>query len=290
MTSAWLLAARPATLWAGISPVLVGSAIGIDDGAFRPDVLVAALIVAIAIQIGVNFANDVADAMRGADGADRVGPTRAVASGLISSRAMWGGIGVAFAVAAGAGIYLAVVAGPLVLLIGAVSFLAALGYTNGPMPYGYRGLGEVFVFIFFGLVATAGTRFVYDGTTTLRSWVAGVVMGFLATAILVANNVRDAETDRRSGKRTLAVLLGDRRSREFFALAVAAAYATVAIAVIAGTFDAPALLALAAVPVAAPPVRTVWSRRDGPALIGALKGTARAQLLTAVLLSAGMLV
>ena len=140
--SNWILAARPITLWAGVSPVLVGSAIAVGDNAFRFNIFVAALVTAIALQVGVNYANDVADASRGADDNDRIGPRRAVSSGLITSRRMWYGVALAFSSAAITGLYLAAIAGPIVLVIGAASFLAALGYTNGPYPYGYRGFGE----------------------------------------------------------------------------------------------------------------------------------------------------
>ena len=285
----WVLAARPATLWASVAPVLVGTAISLDDGAFRIDVFVTALIAATAIQIGVNFANDLADAARGVDNTERIGPPRAVSSGLIASRQMQMGVGAAFGVAAVMGSYLATVAGPIVLAIGVASFIAALGYTNGPYPYGYKGLGELFVFIFFGLVATAGMRFVYDGQITARAWFAGVVMGFLATAILIANNVRDAETDKASNKRTLAVILGDRWARILYVAVLSAAYATVLFAVTVDAFEPLTLLTLAAMPLAVTPVRIVLVCSDGPQLITALKETARLQIVTAMLLAVGLL-
>ena len=285
----WVLAARPTTLWAGMSPVVVGTAIAIDDDVFKLDVLLAAFVAALAIQVGVNFANDVADASRGADNTDRVGPTRAVAAGLITSRAMWRGVVAAFAVAGIAGIYLSTVAGPEVLLIGAASILAALGYTNGPAPYGYRGLGEIFVFLFFGLVATVGTRYVFDGSAPGRAWLAGAVMGLLATAILVANNVRDVDTDRASGKRTLAVMMGQSASRVLYAVVVAAAFAVVTVGVVSGALRTTAMLALLALPLAVRPVVTVMTSDQGPALITALKDTARLQIAVAVLLGVGLI-
>ena len=284
----WVLAARPATLWAGIAPVVVATSIAIDDGAFRFDVVIAALVVALAIQVGVNFANDRADAQRGADTEQRIGPTRAVASGLISPRAMAGGVAAAFGVSVIAGLYLAFVAGPVVLLLGAASLVAALGYTGGPYPYGYRGLGEVFVFIFFGLVATVGTRFVFDESAPASAWVAGVVMGMLASAILIANNVRDIDTDRVSGKRTLAVILGRAATRRLFVLTVAGSFVVVIIASATGTLPVGSLLMLLAIPLAVPPTIAVLGHVDGPALISALKGTARLQIVAAVLLGVGL--
>ena len=191
----WVLAARPATLPAGVAAVVVGSALAGADGVFRWDAFLVTLFAAIAIQIGVNYANDLADAQKGADTAARIGPTRAVAAGLLTPGQMKRGIVTMFGLAAVAGCYLVWLAGWVILAIGIVSIIAALGYTNGPVPYGYYGLGELFVFVFFGLVATAGTRYVYDRTAPADAWLSGVSMGLLAAAILVANNVRDIETD-----------------------------------------------------------------------------------------------
>ena len=161
---AWLLAARPPTLLAAVAPVLVGSGLAVDDGVFRLDVFVVTLVTAVLLNIGVNFANDASDAARGADTPDRIGPPRAVAGGLITERAMWRGVAVVFGLAVTGGVYLTAVAGPWIVVIGVASIAAALGYTGGPVPYGYRALGEVFVFVFFGLVATVGSRFVHDST------------------------------------------------------------------------------------------------------------------------------
>jgi 1,4-dihydroxy-2-naphthoate octaprenyltransferase len=288
VTNRWVVAARPATLPAAIAPVTVGTALAVRDAAFRWDVLLVTLLAALAIQVGVNFANDVADAARGADTTARIGPARAVASGLVTPRQMWTGIAVVFAVAAACGVYLTTVAGPVVLAIGAASLLAALGYTNGPVPYGYYGLGEVFVFVFFGLVATVGTRFVYDGTVTSGAWEGGVAMGFLAAAILVANNVRDIDTDRMAGKRTLAVLLGRGRTRVLFTVLVVGAFLAVVTAVVRAAVPAVTLVTLAAVPLAVGPVSAVVGRSDGPSLIAALRGTARLQLAVAALWFVGV--
>lgn len=287
--SPWVLAARPATLTAAVAPVVVGSALAAADTVFRWDAFVVILFAALAIQVGVNFANDLADAARGADTEDRIGPQRAVASGLLTPGQMKWGIAVAFGLAAIAGIYLAWLAGWVIIAIGVASIVAALAYTGGPFPYGYYGLGELFVFVFFGLVATVGTRYVYDRSAPEDAWWCGVAMGLLAAAILVANNVRDLETDRAAGKRTLAVLLGGATSRWMFAAMVAGAFLTVAAGVIAGVLPAWALLALAAIPRAGILVRSLLAETSGPALIEVLKGTASLQLVFAALLSTGIL-
>jgi 1,4-dihydroxy-2-naphthoate octaprenyltransferase len=289
-TNRWVVAARPYTLPAAVAPVLVGTAVAVRDGVFRWDVLVVTLLAALAIQVGVNFANDVADATKGADTEARIGPPRAVASGLTTPREMWVGIGVVFGFAALCGVYLAFVAGPVIIVIGVVSLVAALGYTNGPIPYGYYGLGEVFVFVFFGLVATVGTRFAYDGSVGTGAWDGGVVMGLLAAAILVANNIRDLTTDRIAGKRTLAVILGRTRTRILYTLMMLAPFGVIGLAVAADRFPTLALLAFLAVPLLIRPIRAVLNEEAGPPLIGALKATSQAQLAVAVLLVVGLAV
>ena len=285
----WVLAARPATLWAGVAPVLVAGALAARDDVFSWTRFVVTLVAAIAIQVGVNFANDVADAAKGADTAARIGPTRAVAAGLISPRQMWAGIVVAFALAGICGLYLISVAGPIIAVIGIASIVAALGYTNGPAPYGYRGLGEVFVFVFFGLVATAGARFVFDRSAPIDAWLAGIVMGLLAAAILLANNVRDIETDAASGKETLVVKVGRAAGVAIYGYTLAGAYAVIVLAVASGWFPLWTLASLATIPLARPLVRTIRTEAEGPPLIAVLKGTARLQVLVAALLSAGLL-
>ncbi len=285
----WILAARPPTLWAAVAPVLVGSALAARAEVFRTDAAVVALVAAVLIQIGVNFANDVADGTRGTD-ENRIGPTRAVASGLITARQMWVGIAWAFGLAAVAGLYLIKLGGPWILVIGIVSIIAALGYTNGPIPYGYYGLGEIFVFVFFGLVATAGTRYVFDRSIETGTWVGGVSMGLLASAILLANNVRDIDTDRESGKRTLAVILGRRPSVIFYALCIVGSILVPVFGVAVDWLPPGALLILAALPLGLPMIRALQRERSGPALIGVLKGTARFQIIVAVLLAFGILI
>ncbi len=283
------MAARPATLWAAVTPVLVGSGLAAGDDAFRWDAFAVALFAALAIQVGVNYANDVADAARGADTEARVGPTRAVAAGLLTPRQMWAGVAAAFGAAALAGLYLAWIAGWVVIAIGAASLVAALGYTNGPVPYGYYGLGEVFVFTFFGMVATVGTRYVHDRTAPADAWLLAVPVGMLITAILVANNVRDRATDEAAGKRTLAVLLGAGPARVLYTVLVAGALALVAAFAAAGWTPPWTAAGAAAAPLAVPLVRAIWRERAGPPLIRVLVGTSRLQLLFGILVAAGAL-
>jgi 1,4-dihydroxy-2-naphthoate octaprenyltransferase len=288
MPSRWVLAARPPTLLAGIAPVLVGTASAWRDGVFEAAPFVVVLISALAIQVGVNYANDLADAEKGADTHARIGPLRAVSSGLIRPSEMKLGIAAAFGIAAVGGVYLIWFAGWIIAAIGIISILAALGYTNGPVPYGYYGLGEVFVFIFFGLVATAGTRFVFDGTVPSEAWVGGVVMGLLAAAILEANNIRDIDTDRDARKRTVAVLIGRDNARTLFAATLMVAALTIAFGSLVGLLPSTCLIALVVAPLGIPLVQTVYSTTEGPELISVLKGTALLQLLTSLMLSLGI--
>lgn len=288
-SSPWILAARPATLSAAISPVLVGSALAADDEVFRIDAFVVILFAALAIQVGVNYANDLADAARGTDTETRVGPQRAVASGLVTPQQMRLGVVVTFGLAAVAGLYLVWVGGWVIAVIGIASVVAALAYTSGPFPYSYFGLGEVFVFVFFGLVATVGTRYVYDRSAPADAWWAGVAMGLLAASILVANNVRDEETDRTAGKHTLAVLLGGRTSRFLYVAMVTGTFAATAVAVAIGALPAWALLSMVAIPRAGILCRAMLRETSPPALVEVLKGTARLQLIFAALLAVGIL-
>lgn len=283
----WLIAARPATLWASVAPVLVGSGLAWGQEAFRADAFAVALTSAVLINIGANFANDASDARRGADGPARIGPTRAVASGLISPQRMWAGVAAAFALASVGGIYLALIAGWPVLVIGAACLLAAVSYTGGPFPYGYRAMGEAAVFVFFGLAGTVGSRFVHDGTAPLAAWLLAIPVGMLVSAILVANNVRDLDTDRAAGKRTLAVLLGRRGARWLFAGLVWGAFAVLAVEAAAGWVPCFTALGLLAAPLAVPVVLTVSRETAGPVLIRALQMTARLNLLAGALVAVG---
>ena len=287
---AWKTAARVHTLPAAVVPVVVGSALAESDGVFRWDAFLFALVAAIAIQVAANFANDVSDARRGADTEERVGPPRMVALGQITSRQMWVGVVVALSVAAAAGIALALIAGPVILVVGAVSVIAMLGYVGGPFPYGYRGLGEVFVFLFFGVVATVGSRYIYDMSAPLPAWLLSIPIGFLATAILVVNNYRDLETDRAVGKRTLAVIIGPEKTRSLFVALVYGSYLLIALFAMLGWTPLPTALAAFIVPYATGPVRIMYRQSDGPALIRALKMTARLHLWTGLVIAAGLLI
>jgi 1,4-dihydroxy-2-naphthoate octaprenyltransferase len=284
----WLIAARPPTLLAASAPVLVGAGSARGDGVFRWDAFVVALVTAVLLNIAANFANDASDARRGADGPHRIGPPRAVASGMLTARQVWAGTAVVLGLAAAGGIYLAWISGWPILVVGAAAIVAALAYTGGPWPYGYRGLGEVFVFIFFGLAAVAGSRYVHDTHVPAAVWLLAVPVGFLVTAILVANNIRDIDTDRSAGKHTLAVRLGRRRTRIFYATLVFGAFALIAVLATIRLTPTLTLIALAALPLAVPPVRAVATREAGPELITALKATARLHFVVGVLLAVGL--
>jgi len=282
----WIEAARPRTLPAAVAPVLVGSGLAAGDGVFRLGALVAAFFGALAIQIAANFANDVSDARRGVD-VDRLGPPRMVTAGVISPRQMWTAVWLAIAVAGAAGVYLIAIAGWIVAVIGIVSIVAMLAYVGGPIPYGYRGLGEVSVFLFFGLVATVGTRFVHGRTAPADSWLLGAVMGLLAAAILVANNLRDIDSDRRTGKNTLAVILGRERTRALYTSLVVGSAAVIVIG--ATVRITPPLSGLAVFWYwMAPSLIAVARTQTEPArLIGLLAQTARLQLVVGITLAAG---
>jgi 1,4-dihydroxy-2-naphthoate polyprenyltransferase len=283
----WLLAARPRTLPAAIAPVLVGTSLAATQDDFSVGPFIAALIGSVFIQIGTNLSNDYSDARRGADTEDRLGPVRVTAGGLMPPRRVLVGTYVAFGVAVAAGLYLAAVAGWELLVVGAASILAGVLYTGGPRPYGYEGLGELFVFAFFGLVAVAGSYFVQVEELRWEALALGVPVGLLAAAILVVNNVRDIDTDRRAGKRTLAVKLGRERARLLFVGMVVLAFAVPILLIPA--LSAWLLLTLAALPLVPPLVRTVRTRTDGPALNGALAATGRLLAVFSLLLAGGVL-
>jgi 1,4-dihydroxy-2-naphthoate octaprenyltransferase len=287
----WLMAARPRTLPAAVAPVLVGTALAATLGTFKVLTFIATLLGALFIQIGANLSNDYSDARRGADTEDRLGPVRVTAGGLVPPKQVLIATYVAFGLAVLVGVYLIVTAGWQILAIGAASILAGVLYTGGPRPYGYEGLGEVFVFLFFGIAAVTGTYFAQREAWAWESFALAVPVGLLAVAILMVNNVRDLETDRRAGKRTLAVRLGRARARTLYAVTVYVAFLTAPVAWLAGGegLSAWLLLPWLALPLAAPVVRIVRNRVDGPALNGALARTGQLQLVFCVLLSAGLL-
>jgi 1,4-dihydroxy-2-naphthoate polyprenyltransferase len=280
----WYQGARPKTLGAALSPVIVGTAAGTLDGPIDWPRAAAAAVVALALQVGVNFANDYSDGVRGTD-AQRRGPVRLTATGLATPRAVRTSAVLAFAVAAVVGAALSIVVNPWLLVVGVAAIVAAVTYTGGPRPYGYIGLGEVMVLVFFGFVATVGSAYVQHATLPGVAWVAALAAGLPACGILLANNVRDVDTDRVSGKRTVAVRLGAERARGLYVVCVAGAILAV---VACGAFVPSALLALLALPLAVAPVRAMLTRHDPPGLIAALIGTVRLQLVLAVLLAIGL--
>lgn len=280
----WVAGARPRTLPASAVPVAVGTAVAAAEGSVIWWRAVAALIVALALQVATNYSNDYSDGIRGTD-AVRVGPVRLVASGLATPAAVKRAAYVAFLVAGAAGLALAAVAGWWLLAIGAACIAAGWFYTGGPRPYGYAGFGEAFVFVFFGLVATAGTAYVQLGRVTGLAVAAAVPVGLLAVALLVVNNLRDIRGDAASGKRTLAVRIGPQRTRQLYAFAVLAPFAIAAALAPAAPF---APLALLALPLAVLPVRRVLSGEEGPGLIAVLGATGKLQLAFGALLAAGV--
>jgi 1,4-dihydroxy-2-naphthoate octaprenyltransferase len=283
--SVWVAGARPRTLPAAVAPILAGAASAAALGRYDWGAAALCLVVALALQVGVNYANDYSDGVRGTDD-DRVGPTRLVASGLASARSVKAAAFAAFAVAGVAGLVVVALTGQWWLLaVGALSILAAWFYTGGTKPYGYLGLGEVMVFVFFGLVATVGTCYVIAGAAPLHAWLAATAVGSLASAILVANNLRDIATDKVSGKLTLPVRLGDRRSRVFFA--ALAVVAVVAVAGFAALTTWWALLGLVGVPLLLKPLRLVLGGASGRALIPVIQATGMAEIGIAAGLLAG---
>lgn len=283
-TRVWIEAARPRTLPAAVAPVLVGTAAAHRLIVWRA---VAALVVALAVQVAVNYANDYFDGVKGVDTAERVGPRRAVAGGLVAPGQMRRAIGVALAVAAVAGLALAADVGWELVAVGGVCFIAALGYSGGPRPYASAGLGELFVFVFFGLVATVGSTYVQDEGIPISAVLGGVAIGLLASAILMVNNLRDIDTDRAAGKITLAVRLGAQRSRLGYWLMVVGAF--VVPVVLAAILGSPwPLLAIAAAVAVVPLTQRVRGGATSGDLVAALGGTGRLELGFAALLAAGL--
>jgi 1,4-dihydroxy-2-naphthoate octaprenyltransferase len=283
------MAARPRTLPAAIAPVLVGTSLAIRYGTFHPIAFVAALLGAVLIQIGTNLSNDYSDARRGADTDERIGPVRVTAGGLVPPRQVLIATYLTFGAAVLCGAYLIAVAGWALLAVGAASILAGVLYTGGPRPYGYEGLGEVFVFLFFGLVAVTGSYFVQRRGLPWQAFVLAVPVGLLISAILVVNNARDIDTDRRAGKRTLAVRLGRERTRVLFVAMVAVAFVTSWVPWFAGALSPWLFVTAAAAPLAIGVIQTVRTHADGPSLNAALARTAKLALVFCLLLCAGVL-
>ncbi len=286
--AAWILALRPRTLPVSLAPVLVGTAVAHQLGGLRIGPALAAAAGSLLLQIGSNFANDVFDFEKGADTEARIGPPRATQLGLLTPRALRRGMLVVFALAVAIGVYLTAIAGPAILAIGIFSIAAAIAYTGGPWPLGYHGLGDVAVFVFFGLVAVTGTCFVQLGHVPPLALLAAVPVGALATAILVVNNLRDVETDRVAGKRTLAVRLGRGGARAEWFLLVAAAYLIASLPWALDGASPFVLLPWLTLPLAVSLGRVIQREVAGPPLNEALAGTAKLCLLHSLLFAIGL--
>ena len=281
----FILGARPRTLGAAAVPVAVGIAASLHPVWWHA---VLAAVVALALQVGVNYANDYSDGVRGVD-ENRVGPLRLTASGLVAPRSVRHAAALSLLLAAVAGLVLALATAPWLIAVGAVCIAGAVLYSGGSTPYASRALGEVAVFLFFGPVAVAGTAYVNGGTVPARAWWASVAVGLLATLLLIVNNLRDIPGDKASGKRTVAVRLGPARTRTLYAAVTLAAFAVIVVGAVAGGLPLTALLVLAATPLAIPPVLAVH-RRTGRGLVPALLASARLHLVAGVLLAVGLAV
>jgi len=282
----WVAGARPKTLGAAIAPVLVGTAAGtIGEGPVRWGRFALAAVVALALQVGVNYANDYSDGVRGTD-ADRVGPLRITASGLATPAAVRRAALLSFLIAGVAGAVLSLIVNPWLVLVGLAAILAAWGYTGGPKPYGYSGLGELMVLVFFGFVATIGSAYVQYRTWPAAAFWGSLVVGLPACAVLLANNIRDVPTDVLAGKRTLAVRVGAPAARRLFVACLVGAFLALVPIVMVHPWAA---VALFAAPLAIAPIRVILTREDPPSLIAALVGTVRLQLVSAGALAIGLL-
>lgn len=285
----WLMAIRVPTLPAAVVPVLVGSATALGDGLFRPLAFLAALVAALLIQVGTNLANDYFDHQKGADTAERLGPTRVTSSGLLAPATVRNAMILCFALAALCGVYLISVGGWPILVIGVLSIAAGILYTGGPFPLGYNGLGDLFTFIFFGLVAVVGTDYLHSGAFRWVALLASLPVAMLVTAIIVVNNLRDAPTDRRAGKRTTAVIFGETFARSEYALLLIGAYLLLPVAWLWGGGSPVSLIAWLSLPLAMNLLERV-GKDTGKALNASLRGTARLHMLFGALLALGLLI
>ncbi len=286
---AWIMASRPKTLPAAAAPVVVGSVLAYMDGRFNWLPALAALLGALLLQIGSNVANDLYDFQRGTDAGERLGPVRVTQAGLLSLEQVRNGMLLIFGLAALVGLYLALHAGWVVVGIGLAAILSAIAYTGGPFPYGYHGLGDIFVFIFFGLAATVGTYYVQALTTSPLAWWMAISMGLLIVAILVVNNIRDYENDRQANKHTLVVIFGLQFARGEYVACVVIAYLLPMIVWFLGLMPATGFLVYLSIPMAVRAIQTIYTEQ-GRALNKALAGTGRLTLVYALLFSAGILV
>jgi len=287
---AWWVAIRPATLPAAVGPVLVGLGVAVGMGVFATLPALGCLVVALMLQIASNVGNDLADFRSGVDTHERLGPPRAAALGLLSEREMLAGLAVIVGLAGLVGLYLAWVGGLIIVILGLAAIASAFLYTSGPWPYGYHGLGEVFVFIFFGLVAVAGTTYLQTLSWEPLAFAAAVPVGALITAVLVVNNLRDLDTDRASGKRTLAVMLGAQSARLEYDALLALAYLVPLALTVAEAGSVALLLPLLSLPMAVPLATIVHAGGDPRRLNAVLKRTARTSLVFSLLLAIGLAV
>ncbi len=284
----WVLAARPKTLPAAAAPVAVGTAVAISEGVFSFWPALAALLGALLIQIATNFANDVFDYKKGADTTERLGPLRVTQAGLLSPGQVMAGMWLTFGLAAVIGVYLVLVGGWPIVVIGLLSILAGIAYTGGPFPLGYNGLGDLFVFIFFGLVAVCGTYYVQALTVSAAAVWTAIPLGFLATAILVVNNLRDIDTDRAAGKKTMAVRLGRRGAQMEYLLLAGGSYLAPLLMALLGVSSAWVLLSWLSLPLLRPLLHLIFKQKGRP-LNQALAGTARLELVFSLLLALGLI-
>jgi 1,4-dihydroxy-2-naphthoate octaprenyltransferase len=286
--STWILAARPQTLSTALVPVAVGSASAFSEGGFQPLVALVALFSAMWIQIGTNFANDLFDFQKGADTEERIGPVRATQSGLVTPGQMRVAVITAFAIAFFSGLYLVYIGGWVILVIGVLSILAGLAYTGGPYPLGYHGLGDLFVFLFFGLVAVTGTHYVQTLSFSTHALAFSVPVGLLATAVLIVNNIRDIDTDAKAGKRTTVVRMGRERARIYFALTLLGAWLCLPVFWVTGISTVWILLPTVMTSKATAIIKVVATHTDGPNLIAALIETARLGVFFGLLMTLGI--
>ena len=284
----WGLAIRPRTLPAAAAGVVMGSALAWADGWFRFDGFLACLGAALLLQIGSNLANDVFDFERGTDTPERLGPTRVTQAGLLTPNQVKLGMGVVFGLAAVLGLYLAWLGGWPIIAIGLAAILAAIAYTGGPFPLGYHGLGDIFVFIFFGLASVAGTYYVQAGSVSASAWWMTLPPGLIITAILVVNNLRDIDNDRKGGKHTLAVRIGERATKIEYVICMALAYLVLPLAVLLGIIPWLSLLAWLSLPLAYKSMRVVLTQKGRP-LNAALAGTGQTALVFCMLFWVGLL-
>lgn len=283
----WIMAIRPRTLPAAASGIIMGSALAWQDGFFRWDAFLVCLLVALLLQIGSNLANDVFDFERGTDTAERMGPTRVTQAGLLTSSQVKYGMAVVFGLSALLGLYLAWLGGWIIIILGIAAILSAIAYTGGPFPLGYYGLGDVFVFLFFGVAAVAGTYYLHAGSVSPAAWWMTIPPGLIVTAILVVNNLRDLEHDRKAGKYTLAVKFGERGTKLEYILCIAIAYLMLIPAAWFGIIPWMSLLAWLSIPLAIQATGVVLSQKGRP-LNAALAGTGQTALTFSLLFWIGL--